>query len=91
MRPPRFPRIDAMLEKLRSRHSIDLPAEGWRRSRGLFVVWGGIAFLFVLVPLLLALYAGARLLPVGIVAAFGALLLALLVGAVRGKPGARRH
>ena len=80
-----------MLEKLRSRHSIDLPAEGWRPSRLLFVVWGGIAFLFVLAPLLLALYAGAKAVPVAIAVAFGALLLALLVGAIRGKPGARRH
>ena len=80
-----------MLEKLRSRHSIDLPAEGWRRSRGLLVVWGGIAVLFLLIPLALALYAGAKLVPLGIVAAFAALILVWIVGAIRGKPGARRH
>ena len=80
-----------MLEKLRSRHSIDLPAEGWRPARGMVVVWGGLAVLFLLVPLLLTLYAGARLLPMGIVAGVGALLLAWLVGTIRGKPGARRH
>ena len=80
-----------MLEKLRSRHSIDLPAEGFGRSKGLFVVWGGIAFLFIGVPLLLAFVKGALLIPLAVAAAIGAFLLAWLVGAIRGKPGSRRH
>lgn len=80
-----------MLEKLRSRHSIDLPAEGFGRSKFLFLVWGGIAGLFIGLPLALAAYAGARLLPLAIGAAVGVLVLLWVAGAVRGKPGSRRH
>lgn len=80
-----------MLEKLRSRHSIDLPAEGFGRSHGLLFVWGGIAALFVALPLALTFYAGARILPYAIGTAAGALILVWLGGAIRGKPGSRRH
>lgn len=80
-----------MLEKLRSRHSIDLPAEGWKRSNGLLTVLGGIAVLFVIIPLLIALYATARYYTLGIVLGVAALVLALLVGAIRGKPGHARR
>lgn len=79
-----------MIEKLRSRHPIDLPTKGFGLSRGLFVIWGGIASLFVLLPLAFALKNGALDVPLGIAIAFGALLLMLLFGAVRGKPGHAR-
>lgn len=89
-----------MIEKLRSRHPIDVPAEGFRASRGLFTVIGGIAALFVLLPLGLALLLGvidvnARVLRIpvvlAIVAAGATLVLVLLVGALRGKPGHARR
>jgi hypothetical protein len=79
-----------MLEKLRSRHSIDLPAEGFRRSNGLFVAIGGIALLFVLIPLLLALYAVARTATIGIAIGVAALLLVWIVWGAIGKPGYAR-
>lgn len=82
-----------MLEKLRSRHPIDLPAEEWRRSRGLLGTLGAIALLFVLLPLGAALYSAVRdrNLLLGIGAAVGALVLVVLVAGARGKPGARRR
>lgn len=81
-----------MLEKLRSRHPIDLPAEEWRRSRGLAAALGGLLVLFLLVPFLAALYAAVRspsLLAVG--AAVGAFVLVLAVLSMRGKPAHRRR
>ena len=89
-----------MIEKLRSRHPVDVPAEGFRTSRGLLTVIGGLAALFVLLPLGLALLLGvidinARVLRVpvvlAIVAAGATFILVLLVGAVRGKPGHARR
>lgn len=90
-----------MLQKLRSRHPIDLPAEGFGHKKGILAVLGGIAVLFVLVPFLLsplaALYRGMRaesgVLPVGIAIAAGLAVLALvlLVGAARGKTGWNRR
>jgi len=79
-----------MLEKLRSRHSIDLPAEGFRRSTGLLVTIGGIALLFVVLPLLVALYATARYYTLGIVVGVAALLLVWIAWGVIGKPGYAR-
>lgn len=40
-----------MLSKVRARHGIDLPVEKWRRSWGLTIALGALAFLFVLLPL----------------------------------------
>jgi hypothetical protein len=79
-----------MIEKLHSRHSIDLPAEGWRPARGLLAVWVTIAVLFVILPLLLALYATARYATMGIVLGVGALLLVWILWSIRGKPGYAR-
>jgi hypothetical protein len=84
----------AMLQKLRSRHSIDLPAETWGRRRPTLAILGIIAIVFLFVPLLLALISGiysdgavqvTRF--QGIAAGVGLLLLVLIVGALRGKPG----
>jgi hypothetical protein len=84
-----------MIEKLRSRHPVDVPAEGFQRSTGLLTVIGGIAALFVLLPLGLALLFGvvdvnARVLRIPVIAAIvvagATFVLALLVGATRGKP-----
>ncbi|MFA5862582.1 MAG: hypothetical protein WDA16_12900 [Candidatus Thermoplasmatota archaeon] len=80
-----------MIEKLRSRRSIDLPAEGWKNSRRLLAVLGGLAALFVILPLALALYGGARDHALGIVLGVSALVLALVVGAALGKPGHARR
>lgn len=80
-----------MIEKLRSRHPIDLPTEGFGLSRALFVIWGGIASLFVGLPLAYALKNGALDAPKALAIAFGALLIVLLVGAVRGKAGHARR
>lgn len=80
-----------MLEKLRSRHPIDVPAENWGRRRGFLVVMGGLATLFVILPLLGALYAGALDAPYAIAAAVGALVLVLLLAGARGKPGHQRR
>ena len=81
-----------MLEKLRSRHPIDLPAEEWGTSRGLLGALGTLALLFVLLPLLAALYAAVRTrsLLLGVGAAIGALLVVLLLLGMRGKPGHAR-
>lgn len=80
-----------MLEKLRSRHPIDVPAEEWGRRRGFLVILGGIAALFVLLPLAGAAYAGAFRAPYAIAAGVGALVLVLVLGAVRGKTGHARR
>lgn len=83
-----------MLEKLRTRHPIDIPAEDWGRRKPILAILGGIAVLFLFVPLLMSL-AGALLdgngldLPgiVLVAAGFGVLLLALLIYGARGKVG----
>jgi hypothetical protein len=82
-----------MLQKLRSRHTIDLPAESWGRRRPTLAILGLIAVLFLLIPLLVALVSGfydggAQVTRAeGIAAGVGLLLLALIVGGLRGKPG----
>lgn len=83
-----------MLEKLRSRHPIDLPDGAWGQKKGILTILGGIAVLFVIVPLLLSPLAAlsVSVLPVliAIGAGFGTLFVALLFGAARGKFGWQR-
>lgn len=83
-----------MLQKLRSRHPVDLPYGTWGRKRAILAVLGGIAVLFVVIPFLLsplvALNAGARKAVVLVAAGFGTLFLVLLVGGARGKFGWQR-
>ncbi|MEA3201491.1 MAG: hypothetical protein QOE90_2919 [Thermoplasmata archaeon] len=82
-----------MLQKLRSRHSIDLPVERWGRRRPTLAIIGILAVVFLLLPLLIALISGAARVTraEGIAAAVGLLLLVLIVGALRGKPGWNRR
>ena len=75
-----------MLQKLRSRHAIDLPAERWGRRRPTLAILGLIALFFVLVPFLLSLGGAGRLL-LGVAAGVGALLLVILLYGLKGKPG----
>jgi hypothetical protein len=85
-----------MLQKLRSRHTIDLPAESWGRRRPTLAILGLVAVLFLLVPLVVALVSGFYDGGVqvtraeGIAAGVGLLLLVLVVGGLRGKPGWNR-
>ena len=83
-----------MLQKLRSRHDIDLPYEGFGRRRPTLAILGLIAVAFLFVPLLLALVSGfwrdgsvhvstAQ----GIAAGVGALLLVIIVATLVGKTG----
>lgn len=79
-----------MLQKLRSRHPIDLPVEGFGHKKVILAVLGGLFLLFVALPFLLSPLAAARenmRLIVAVAAGFAALLLALLVGAAIGKKG----
>lgn len=82
-----------MLEKLRSRHPIDLP-ERYGHKVGILVILGGLAVLFVIVPLFVAL--GASLIEKGridqtraalVAGGIGFLLLVVLVSGIRGKVG----
>ena len=84
-----------MLQKLRSRHTIDLPAEGFGRKRGILAVLGGLFALFVAIPFLLSpiaslLRLGATFTVVAVGAAVAALLFVLIVTGIRGKPGWNR-
>ena len=86
-----------MLEKLRSRHPVDVPADEWGRRKLFVVVLGGLAVLFVLVPLAVSLLAGLtwggginRRAVIAVAAGFGFLVLVLVAGALRGKPGWER-
>ena len=80
-----------MLQKLRSRHPIDLPYGGFARKKGILTVLGGLAVLFVIVPLLLSplvqLNESARKAVVLVGAGVGLLVAVLLVGAILGKTG----
>lgn len=83
-----------MLQKLRSRHPVDVPAEGFGTKKGILAVLGGLLLLFVLVPLLLALVAALGLdrgvlLAIGV--AFALVVVVLALGAARGKPGWERR
>ncbi|HWH08887.1 MAG TPA: hypothetical protein VNX21_06785 [Candidatus Thermoplasmatota archaeon] len=88
-----------MLEKLRSRHPIDVPAEDWGRSRGLLGALGTLALLFLALPLLGTLAAAALAYRngegagwlLGAAAAIAALMLVILVAGARGKPGHARR
>lgn len=83
-----------MLQRLRSRHPIDLPRGAWKHKIGIFLVLGGIAGLFVLLPLglspLVALSDSVVRAIIAIGAGFGALVLALAVFSIRGKHGWQR-
>lgn len=87
-----------MLQKLRSRHPIDLPTEGFGHKKAILAVLGGIAVLFVFIPFLLSPLAallgglqaggdGVSRVVVVIAAGFATLFFVLLVGALRGKRG----
>jgi hypothetical protein len=80
-----------MLQKLRSRHPIDLPRGHWAHKRKFLGVLGILAVLFVIVPLLLsplvALSASVPRVAIAVAAGVGTLVLVLLVGGVRGKTG----
>lgn len=81
----------AMLQKLRSRHPIDIPAEGFGRSTGLLVTIGGLGVLAVIVPLVLAILEGALTAPLAIALGVGVVILTLLIlGAFGAKPGYAR-
>ena len=80
-----------MLQKLRSRHPIDLPQGHWTHKRGILMVLGGTAVLFVLLPFalspLVALSESSRKAMLAVAAGVGTLLLVLFVGGLRGKFG----
>ena len=80
-----------MLQKLRSRHPVDLPYGGFGRKKGILTVLGGLAVLFVLVPLALSplvqLSESARKAVVLVGAGIGLLVVVLLFGAIRGTTG----
>lgn len=79
-----------MLNKLRSRHPVDIPAEGFGRSRGLLAVIGGIAVLAVVIPVLLAVAEGALTWATGVVIGMGVIVLTFVImGALGVKPGYR--
>lgn len=79
-----------MLQKLRTRHPIDLPAEKWGRRRPTLAILGGITVLAVLIPLVLALLGGAISAPAAIGVGVLVLLVVLAVGGARGKAGWNR-
>lgn len=80
-----------MLQKLRARHPIDIPAEGFGRSKGLLAVWGTLAVLAVIIPFVLAILEGALVAVLSIGAAVATLLVVLLLlGAGGAKPGYNR-
>lgn len=83
-----------MLQRLRSRHPIDLPAGKWGHAKPILAVLGTLAVLFVVLPLLLSplVAAGAsfRRALFLIAAGVGTLVLVLLITGVRGKFGWQR-
>lgn len=83
-----------MLQRLRSRHAIDLPFGGFGFKKGIFLILGGIAGLFVLMPLglspLAALSESVLRTVIAVGAGFGALVLVLVVAGIRGKYGWQR-
>jgi len=80
-----------MLQRLRSRHPIDLPRGAWQRKKGILAILGGTAVMFVLIPLalspLVALSESARKALILLAAGLGTLLFVLFIGGVRGKFG----
>lgn len=83
-----------MLQKLRSRHPIDLPNGKWGRAKPILGVLAAIAVLFVFIPLLVSpLVAASASLRNAIVllgAGIGTLVLVLVIGGIRGKTGWQR-
>lgn len=83
-----------MLQKLRSRHGVDLPYSGFGTKKGILAVLGGLLVLFVLIPLalspLVALRASVPRAAIAIAAGMGLLVLVLLVAGIRGKYGWQR-
>lgn len=83
-----------MLQKLRSRHPVDLPYGKWGIAKPILMVLAGIAVLFVIIPLLLSPLAAAsvsiRKVLVLLVASLGTLVLVLVVAGIRGKYGWQR-
>lgn len=79
-----------MLQKLRTRHPIDLPAEKWGRRGPTLAILGGIFLLAVLLPLILAFVGGLLTAPVALGVGLAVLFVVLLVGGARGKPGWNR-
>jgi hypothetical protein len=83
-----------MLQKLRSRHGVDLPYSGFGTKKGILTVLGGIAALFVIIPFLLSPLAAAnesvRRAAILIGAGVGTLVFVLLVAGIRGKFGWQR-
>lgn len=87
-----------MLQKLRSRHPIDLPVDGYGRKRGILAVMGGLAVLFLFVPLVVSLLGGLARggtidvnAGTAVAAGVGLLVLVVLVGGLIGKVGADRR
>lgn len=77
-----------MLQKLRSRHPVDLPVEGFGRSGALVAIIGGLAVLAVIVPLVLAVAEGALTWAVGVAIGVGTIVVVfLLLGLTRMKAG----
>lgn len=83
-----------MLRRLQSRHPIDLPRGAWTHKKAILLVLGGIAALFVVIPLglspLVALSASMMPVVIAIGAGFGTLVLVLVVFGARGKFGWQR-
>lgn len=80
-----------MLQKLRSRHPIDLPRGAWGHKRAILAILGTIAVLFVIIPFLVSplvsLSADATKALLLLAAGIGTLVLVLFVGGVKGKFG----
>ena len=88
-----------MLQKLRSRHPIDLPAEGWQRRRKFLGIMGTLVVLALLVPLAVTFLGplarealqgdrkGLTQVVVSLGVGLGVLALVLLFYGVKGKPG----
>lgn len=78
-----------MLQKLRSRHPVDLPYGKWGRAMPILMVLAGIAVLFVVIPFLLSPLAAAsvslRKVIVLLGAGLGTLVLVLVLAGIRGK------
>lgn len=79
-------RVD-MLQKLRSRHPVDVPAEKWGRRRPTLAILGTIAVLFVLLPIVISFLGGGSVAPLPVAAGIGILLVVLVIAGARGKPG----
>lgn len=84
----------SVLRRLRSRHPVDLPYEGFGRRTPTLAILGLLAVLFVIVPFLVSPLAAAnesiRRTAIAIAAAFGTLFLVLAVAGARGKFGWQR-